>query len=197
MRRLMYALLVVAILGLIACAKPPQQDIDAAKKALNDARQAEAELYAPDAYKVAKDKEAQLDQELATQEKKFFKSYKLAKQYCDELKSLAEKAKAAAIEGKEKAKNEAQELITAAENAINTAKEDLKKAPKGKGTQADLAAYQGDIDAATNALNEAKTLFGQEKYLDAKAKAETAKSQAENVSNAIQQAIEAKKGGKK
>ncbi len=197
MKKVCYALLALALLGLIACAKPPQQDIDAAKAALQAAKQAEADLYAPESLKAAKDKEAQLDQELATQQNKFFKSYKVAAQLCTELKSLAEKAKTDAVAGKEKAKNEAQELITAAETAIATATEDLKKAPKGKGSQADLAAMQGDLDAATAAINEAKELMNTEKYLDAKAKAESAKTQAEGVSKAVQTAIEMKKGGKK
>jgi len=197
MRKVWYALLAIALLGLIACAKPPQQDIDAAKAALQAAKQAEADIYAPQSLKAAKDKEAQLDQELATQQNKFFKSYKVAAQLCTELKSLAEKAKADAVAGKEKAKADAEAAITAAETAITTATEDLKKAPKGKGSQADLAAMQGDLDAATAAINEAKGLMTSEKYLDAKAKAESAKTQAEGVSKAVQTAIEMKKGGKK
>jgi len=197
MKKVCYALLALALIGLIACAKPPQKEIDAAKAALNAAKQAEADIYAPESLKAAKDKESQLDTELANQQNKFFKSYKVAAQLCTELKSLAEKAKADAVAGKEKTKTEAQELITAAETAITTATEDLKKAPKGKGSQADLAAMQGDLDAATAALNEAKELMNTEKYLDAKAKAESAKTQAEGVSTAVQNAIEMKKGGKK
>ena len=168
MKKVIYALFVVALLGLIACAKPPQQDIDAAKAALNAAKQAEADIYAADSLKAAKDKEAQLDQELATQQNKFFKSYKVAAQLCTELKSLAEKAKVDAEAGKAKAKADAEAAITAAETAIATATEDLKKAPKGKGSQADLAAMQGDLDAATKAVEDAKTNMTAEKYLDAK-----------------------------
>lgn len=197
MKKLMYALVVVALIGLIACAKPPQQEIDAAKAALNAAKQAEADVYAPESLNAAKQKEKQLDDELAAQQNKFFKSYKVATQLCSELKAAAEKAKADAVAGKEKAKADAEAAISAAEQAITTATEDLKKAPKGKGSQADLAQMQADLDAATKAVEDAKADMGAEKYLDAKSKAENAKSQAEKVSADVQTAIEMKKGGKK
>lgn len=196
MRKVMFALLVVALLGLVACAKPPQQEIDAAKAALQ-AVKAEAATYAPESLKAATDKEAALDQELATQQNKFFKSYKVATQLTTELKQLAGKAKADAAAGKEAAKTEAEAAVVATEVALATATEDLKKAPKGKGSQADLAAMQGDLDAALKTIEDAKADIAAENYLDAKSKLDTAKAQAEKVTADVLAAIELKKGGKK
>lgn len=196
MRKALYAMMVVALLGLIACAKPPQAEIDAAKAALQAAKAAEAAIYAPESLKAVTDKEAALDTELATQQNKFFKSYKVATQLTSELKQLAEKAKADAAAGKEKAKGEAEAAIVAAETGIQMAVETLKLAPKGKGSQADIAAMQGDIDAATTAIGEAKADMTAEKYLDAKSKAENVKAQAEKVCSDVKVAWELKFPGK-
>jgi len=192
MRKALYAVMVIALLGLIACAKPPQADIDAAKQALQAAKAAEAAIYAPESLKAATDKEAALDQELATQQNKFFKSYKLTAQIVGELKQLAEKAKTDAAAGKEKAKAEAEAAIAAAEQGNLLAVETLKLAPKGKGSQADIAAMQGDLDAATKTIEEAKADMTAEKYLDAKSKADNAKAQAEKVCSDVKAAWELK-----
>ena len=141
-------LVLVLLMGLVACAKPPQQEIDAAKASVDAAKAAEAATYAPDALKAATDKSAAVDAELAVQKDKWFKNYDLTKQLTGELKTLADKAKADAVAGKEKAKADAAAAITAAETSVNDAREALKKAPKGKGSTADVAAMTGDVDAA-------------------------------------------------
>jgi sRNA-binding protein len=79
---------------------------------------------------------------------------------------------------------------------VTAAREALTKAPKGKGSAADLAAMTGDVDAAAKTIEEAKADVTAEKYLDAKTKAETAKAQAEKVTADIQAAIDLKKGKK-
>ena len=73
----------------------------------------------------------------------------------------------------------------------------LEKAPKGKGTAADLEAMKADLTAAESTIADANTAMSAEKYKDAKAKAEAAKASAANVVSQIQAAMEAKKGGKK
>lgn len=197
MRKVYASLLVLALIALVACAKPPQQQIDAAKAAVAAAKAAQADVYAADSLKAASDKEAALDAELATQQSKFFKSYTLATQMTTELQTLADKAKADAVSGKEKAKADADAAIAAGDTAVNTAREDLKKAPKGKGSTADVAAMTGDVDTAAKAIADAKADVTAEKYTDAKTKAEGAKAGAEKVSADIAAAIELKKGGKK
>jgi hypothetical protein len=197
MRKLYASLLVLAMIALVACAKPPQQQIDAAKAALDAAKQAQADVYAPDSLKAAQDKAAALDAELAAQQSKFFKSYKVATQLTTELQQLADKAKADAVAGKEKAKADAEAAITAADASVTAAKEALSKAPRGKGSKADLAAMQGDVDAAAKSIEDAKADMTAEKYLDAKTKADGAKAQADKVSSDVQAAIEMKKGTSK
>jgi len=194
MRKVLIALLVLVVLGLVACAKPPQPLIDSAKLAVDQAKAAEAATYAPDALRKATDKAASLDQELAVQQDKFFKSYTLTEQIANELTTLAAQAKNDAVAGKEQAKKDSEAAIAAAEAAVATSREDLKKAPKGKGSTADLAAMTGDVDAAQKNIDDAKADMTAEKFLDAKAKADNAKAGAEKVTADVLAAIELKKG---
>lgn len=199
MRKMMMVFAFVLVLVMVGCQKPPQQDIDAAKAAVDAARAAEATDYAPDSLKAAEDATAQLDAELKAQEQKFalFRSYKKSKELADAAKAAGEKASADAKAKKEQVKQEAQTLITDATNALNEAKALLEKAPKGKGTQADLEAMKGDLAGVESSVTEAQNAFNAEKYLDAKSKAEAAKTTAGNVKTSIEQAIEAKKAGRK
>ena len=80
---------------------------------------------------------------------------------------------------------------------MTDAQEALKKAPKGKGSKADLAAMTGDVDAAAKAIEDAKADITAEKYLDAKTKADGAKAQADKVKGDVEAAIEMKKGHKR
>lgn len=196
MRKVLVIVAAVSLILLAACASVPQEQINAAKAAMDKAKAAGAEMYAPESLKAVTDKEAALNAELANQEGSLFKSYDLTAKLAQEMLDLSTKAEADAVAGKEKAKTEANDAVTAAEAAVTAAREALTKAPKGKGSAADLAAMTGDVDAAAKTIEEAKADVTAEKYLDAKTKAETAKAQAEKVTGDIQAAIELKKGKK-
>lgn len=196
MRKVLVIVAAVSLILLAACASVPQEQINAAKAALDKAKAAGAEMYAPESLKAVTDKEAALNAELANQEGSLFKSYDQTAKLAQEMLDLATKAEADAVAGKEKAKTEANDAVTAAEAAVTAAREALTKAPKGKGSAADLAAMTGDVDAAAKTIEEAKADVTAEKYLDAKTKAETAKAQAEKVTADIQAAIDLKKGKK-
>jgi len=196
MRKMMMVSALVLVMVMVGCQKPPQQAIDVAKAAVDAARAAEAMDYAPDSLKAAEDAIAALDAELKVQEGKFalFRSYKKTQELTDALKAAGEKATADAQAKKEQVKQEAQTLITDATTALTEAKALLEKAPKGKGTQADLEAMKGDLAGVESSITEAQNAFNADKYLDAKSKAEAAKTTAGNVKTSIEQAIEAKKG---
>lgn len=195
MRKTMFGLLMLALVVMVGCAKPPEADIQAANQAIEQAQQAGSADYAPDSLKAAEDAKAQLDAELKTQEEKFalLRSYNKSKELAAAAKAAGEKAAQDAQTRKEQVKQEAQTLINEAKTALTEADEMLKKAPRGKGTQADLEALKGDLTAAQSSLTEAESAFSAERYLDAKAKAEAAKSTIGNVKSAIEQAMAAKK----
>ncbi len=197
--RVRFGVLLV-VLGLAVtvagCASPPTADIDAAKTAITNAGTAGASEYAPDSLKAAEDAQAALDAEMKAQDGKWFKSYDKAKELAAAAKAAGEKAAADAAAGKEKAKADATQGIADAKTALTEAQELLKKAPKGKGSAADLAAMKTDLTNAETTIADAEAALNNGKFLDAKAKAESAKNAATTVKTAIEEA-KAAKGGKK
>jgi hypothetical protein len=201
-KNLWFGLVLIAGLILVAgCAKPPQMDIDAATAAIEGAKTAEAAEYAPRALASAQDAATAVSDELAVQQKKFalFRSYKKAKELCAAAKAAGEQAAQTAATEKEKARQEATALIEQSKVALTEAKDMLAKAPRGKGSQADIKALESDLAAAEMALVEVDNVFASGKYLQAKARANAAMQQIQNVKNAIQAAIDARtkaRGGK-
>ena len=199
MRKMMAVMPLVFVLVLmVGCAKPPQDSINAAMSAL-DAAKPLASQYATTSLQAAEDAQAALNAELKAQQDKFalFRSYKKTDELVADLKAKADKAAADAAAGQEQAKNDATAAITAATTALTDAKALLEKAPKGKGTAADLEAMKADLTAAESTINEANAAMSSTNYKDAKAKADAAAASAANVSSQVQAAIEAKKGGRK
>lgn len=191
--------LVLVVAMMVGCQKAPQADIDAAKAAIESARTAEAGDYAQDSLRAAEDSWSQLDAELKAQDAKFalFRSYKKATELAQATKAAGEKAKGDAEAKKEQVKQEVTQLMTEAKTTLDEAKALLEKAPKGKGTQADLEQMKADLAGVDTTMNEAQQAFDAGKYLDAKSKVEAAKANATNVKTAVEQAIEARKGKKK
>jgi hypothetical protein len=191
-------LLFLAVL-MVGCAKVPQEDIDAAKAAVQAAKDAQADKYANADLQAAEDLINQVNTEVETQNAKFalFRSFDKAKELCTQAKAAGEKAKQSAIAGKEAAKKDAEASLAAAQSAVTAAKEILAKAPKGKDTKAEVEAMTADLTGLENALTQIQAQVSKEEFLDAAAKAKSAKEKADGITGQVQAAIDKRKGGKK
>ena len=175
-------LLVVAVMA-VGCAKPPQQEIDAAKAALAAAEQAEAPKYAAGEWDKAQQAMNAVNAELEAQQAKFalFRSYTKAKQLMADATNAANAAKDAGIAGKEKAKNEARAAVDAAKGAIDVATQalaDLDKCRrKPKDLKKDMEMMKGNLDGYAAQVTELEGAFGREDFFGAKAQADTLKGQ--------------------
>lgn len=194
MRKITFGLLMLVLVFMVGCAKPPQEAITAATQSIEQATAAGAGDYAQESLKAAEDSKAALDQELKAQEDKFalFRSYKKAEELAAATKAAGEKAATDAKAKKEQVKQEATTLINDAKTALTEAKDKLAKAPKGKGTAADLKQLESDLTSVESSLTEAESALTAERFLDAKAKAEAAKSTIGNVTSQIDAAVAAK-----
>jgi hypothetical protein len=180
------------VLATVACAKPPQGDIDAAKAAMDDAQpMAEVGQHWWQAAQSGAGAQAEID----AQNQKWLKNYDKAKEMLAQTKADAEAAKAATAN--RAAKNEATTAIADATAAIEAAKAALAGAPKGKDTKADLALFQQDLDGLATTLTEAQTAMQSEDYNTAKDKANSIKEKAASISDQIAQAAAKKAGVKK
>ena len=187
----------ILVLGLavaaVGCGAPPTADIEAARTAFTKAATAGAGDYAAASMKAADDAQVALDAELKAQEGKWLKSYAKAKQLAAAVKTAGEKAAADAATGKEKAKADATQAIADAKAALTEAGGLLAKAPKGKGSAADIAALKADLATAATAVTEGEAALGNGRFLEATAKAESARNAAATVKAAVEAAKAAKK----
>jgi hypothetical protein len=196
--KIVMPLLLLGLAMAAGCAKPPTAEIDAAKAALQAAVDAQASDYAAASLREAQNAVAALDAEVQAQTKKFalMRSYKQAATLAANAKAAGEKAKADAEAGKEKARADAEALLAQAQAAMEAANAALATAPRGKGTEMDLAAMQTDMQNVATQITDGQAAHAAGRYLESKAKFEAALNAANNVSSMIENA-KAMKAGRK
>jgi len=187
---------VVAVgLVLAGCSQAPTVDVDAAKHALDEARQAQAADYAPQSWTAAQDAQAKLDVELDAQAQRWsaLRSYTIARQLALETKTAAERSRDEAVAGKEQAKAEASTMMAQAREETTRAHSAIESAPHGKGTEADLATLKTDATSIDDTLQEAQRAFDAGDYIGAKAKSQAAIDAAKKIEDEIEQAKAARR----
>jgi hypothetical protein len=182
----------VAALGLVlaGCAQAPNVDIDAANHAIDEARQAQAADYAPQSWTAAQDAQSKLQIELNAQEHRWapLRTYTVARQLAQDTKSAADRSRDEAVAGKEQAKTETAAIMTRARDEVARAHAAVSTAPRGKGTEADLASLKSDATSIDDTLAAMQKAFDDGNYVDAKAKAQAAIDAAKQIESEIDQA---------
>jgi hypothetical protein len=186
--------LVVLAIGLVAfiagCGTKPQKEIDDTTAAINAVMSEGLGKYAPEDEKKLKDAMAAVQEEIKVQEAKTFKSFDKTKQMLADVQKSAGEMKQALPGKKEEAKKKAVAAADAAKAAIEEAKALLAKAPKGKGTAADIEALRGDVKGAEDMLPEVQGLIDKGDFNEAASKANAVKEKAAGIAAQVQQALE-------
>jgi hypothetical protein len=184
---LVFALVIT--FAFVSCAKQPVAQMDAAKAAVQAVADAKGTIYAKEELnKLNSDLQAALD-EVTAQSKKFFKKYGPAKEMLAKVVADADAVKAMIPGRIEAAKNEAQAALDAAKAAWDEAVALLAKAPKGKGTKADIEAMKADLDGLAVQMTEAQNSFQAEDYFGARDKAKAIADKANAVKEQVNAAI--------
>jgi len=187
---IMVLVFVMAGLLLVGCGKQPAEEINAAKSAVDAVITEGAEKFAPeDAKKLNDDLTAALD-EVKIQDSKTMKNYSKAQEMLAKVKADAEALRTNLPMKKEEAKNNALAAQEAAKTAIEEAKKLLAKAPKGKGSIADIEAMKADVKGLEDSLLEVQASVDSEDYAAASEKAKGIQEKAAEVSSQITQAME-------
>jgi colicin import membrane protein len=196
LKRIVVALVIFALLSLAGCSKAPDEEMQKANSAIEVAKTAEAEEYAPDAFQTAMDtlNAAMAAKQQAASKFALVRSYGKSKELFDRAEALAKEAEAAAQTEKERVKVQATELMAQAKAVLDSAQAALSKAPKGKGSKADIELMKNDLAAAAAAHQQAMADLDAGKYAAAKAKLEAAIQSARRVSEEIQKAVTKKMG---
>jgi len=179
----------------IGCASEPTGEIDAANAALEAARQAEAEAYAPDAMQVAENVHTAMETELAQQKERFAmsRSYDKTRELAGETRRASEDAADAARAGKLKARENATNLLAEVRTSLDEVKTMLDSAPRGKGSAADLAALKGDLGRVDAEVTDIEQAISAERFLGAVQKAQAAMEHTNEIRAEITRAAERKR----
>jgi len=193
---------VLMLLVLAGCSKPPEMEMQAANAAIDQAKAAEAEAYVPKAYRTLTDSLNAANAAKVEQDGKFvlFRSYKRSKEMFVNAEALAKKVAADAGAEKARVKAEVEGLLGTTKAMLDSADVAVKKAPVGKGNKADIELIKNDLASAVAAYDDAQNEFNNGKYLVARTKISSVAQKTQGILNELQTAIEkvrpAKKGKK-
>lgn len=175
--------LVLAVLAVslyIGCAKPPTEEIDAAKAAIESAKLAGAEEYAPDELKAATDKLAEAE------EKVNMKDYEAAKSLAKEAEEKAKLAAEVAPVNKEKVKEELEKnILPALEKDYAALKKLEAQAKANKKVEEAIKSTLDEIANIDAEKGDIKSAFDGGRYKEAKDKAEALKAKIDDTCKII------------
>jgi hypothetical protein len=183
-------------LALVSCGKAPEQEMENAALSMDAAKAAEAESYAPEAYRLAVDtlNAAIAAKEQADSKSALFRGYGKAKELYTRAQVLAQEAESSALAEKERMAQEVADLIAQTKLALDEATAALANAPRGKGSKAEIELMKNDLAAASATYEQATVEFDAGKYVSAKTKLEAVMSKAAGVSAEIAKAVAKKTG---
>jgi hypothetical protein len=179
-------LAVLLVIGLFACAKPPQAAIDAAKAAVaKAAANNDVVTYAAETLKSAQDALASMQTELTA------KHYDKVKTFALAASAAAEKAIADAATNKARVKTEAAALIAAMKKAIPEAEKTIAAAKKVRNTKLDFAALAKAIADAKSSIAAADADAANGSYMAALNKATAVQTALADSQKTVADAVQA------
>ena len=173
----------VLALAFVSCAQPPEEELKAAEAAIAKAQNAEADIYATEVFRNAKNT-------LADARAKVEKSdYEGAKASAIRAKELADQSASQAANNKSQMSQQATALVGRLATGLADARAALEGAPKGKGADENLDQLRSDLGQAEASANDAKTSLGSGKAKDALAQAKAAEGKLTQVQSGLQTAM--------
>lgn len=189
-KRVSLILVALALFVVLGCSKAPDNEMKAGETAMQAAVAAEAEQYAPDAYRAAVDTMNAANAAKAEQDSKWslFRKYGKAAELYASAEALAEKAATAAQEEKDKVRQEVADLIAQTDSTLANAAAAVAKAPRAKGSKADIELIKSDLASVQAAFSDARADFDRGQYLVARTKVQTVAERAAGLIAEVQKA---------
>jgi predicted small lipoprotein YifL len=189
-RKLVFVIASVMMLATLAgCGKLPQEQIDAAKAAIETARTAEADIYTPDEFRALQNEMNVIMANIEAENSKTFKDFK---EPTAQLDAVVIKA-STVVENAELAKatvgTEVQALLDEVNNLIAENKTLVTQAPKGKEGAAVIAQIQNEMSVIEASVADAANLFQQGKYMAVRDKLKAAIENVTSINNELKEAI--------
>jgi PBP1b-binding outer membrane lipoprotein LpoB len=179
-----------------SCAKVPQAEVDAATAAIQEVKDAGADLYVPEAYQALVDSMKSANEKIEVAKAKWFPNYTKAKDLLAVVSQMAVDTKAKSEARKVELKAETEALIVEVKALVEENKGLIAKAPKGKEGREALEAIKSDVAVAETTVTEVEALLANGDLIGSNDKIKAAKEKATSIKAELEEAI-AKKGGKK
>jgi len=142
----------------VACSAPPQKEIDRAQQAVDAAKAAGAEQYAPESFTEATTA-LQQSHEAVNQ-----RDYRLALSRAVDASDRAQEAARAAAENKAKARSQAEAAVNAVNALVMHLQARLKVAEEVRVPSRELAPARATLKESEGALQKARALLAAENY---------------------------------
>lgn len=150
-----------AVVLSVACSAPPQKEIDRAQQAIDHARSAGAEQYAPQSFAEAT-AALQQSHEAVNQ-----RDYRLALSRAVDASDRAEEAARSAADNKAKARTEAEAAVNAVNASVMHLQARLKAAAEARVPARELAPARETLKNGEATMQKARALLAAENYMAA------------------------------
>jgi uncharacterized phage infection (PIP) family protein YhgE len=194
---LMMSAVIPGIIALTSCTELPQQQIDEAQVAIENAKTIGAETYAAENYFALEDSMKNAMSIITEQDGKFFKKYDVAIEKLSAVTSQAATVSAGVETKKQEIKTNVTNMIIEVKSLIAESKQLITEAPKGKEGASALVAMKGELDAVEVALTECSTLLEQSQLQPSLEKATVAKTKAVELNTELKEIMSKYKSAKK
>jgi hypothetical protein len=166
-----------------ACAEPPNKEMDQAQGALDAAKAAGAEQYAPDEYRAAAEALARSNEAVAQND------YRLALNHALDSRERAQNAARQAANGKAQVRAEAERAFQEVSGLIVRANARLEAARKTRVPRRLVAAPTQEVATVSEEVQKARDLLAAGSFLEAREALRALKSRMDSTIAAIEAAV--------
>ena len=189
MKKLWFVIALFGVILFTSCSKLPQDKINEVTALVDSAKVVGADVYVPELYVALTDSLNSVNVLVEVEKTKWFKSYKEVEAGLAKVGSMAGEVLTKTEARKAELKAENDTLLVEVKALVETNKELVKKAPKGKGGREALAEINVELDAISASVTEVETLVANGDILNANTKIKAAKTNAEAIKTELENAI--------
>lgn len=186
----------LAAILLSGCGKLPQVEIDIANKAIEEVKALHADIYMHDQYVALEDSMKAVMAGIEVQQSKFFKNFTSSKESLAGVTTFAQEVKQQTEERIEALKTEIQNNISEIKVLLESNRQMILDAPKGKEGAMALDAIKSELATIETNIVEAGTLLENGDYLQALDKTVASKEKSNAIHTELSEVIAKYKGKK-
>lgn len=193
---IMISAIIPGMIALTSCTEQPNQQIDEAKAAIENAKMKGAETYAAEDYFALEDSMKNTMSIVNEQNGKFFKDYDVAISKLNAVTIQANEVAASVETHKQEIKTNLGVMFTEIKTLIDESKQLIEEAPKGKEGASALLAMKGELEAVEVVLTECNNLLEQNQLQTSLDKATVAKGKAMQLNTELKEIMSKYKSAK-